>query len=177
MKIHSESIIPHGREAVFQTYRDRLPEVATYLPDVESITVHAREDLKSQTILHNVWVSNTDIPKAAQGLLKPEHLRWDDHAVWTHDAHQVAWRIETRMFADAFRCNGTNTFHADGPNQTRVVVAGHLEIDLSNMPGVPRFVARRLAPQVEAFIVKMIAPNLEQVNVAVGRYISDGDTP
>jgi len=175
MKIHSESIIPHARDAVFETYRDRLPDVAAFLPDVESITVLHRTEEDGRTVLHNEWVSNTDIPKTAQGFLKPEHLRWDDHAVWTHNAYQVAWRIETRVFSDTFRCQGTNTFLADGPAKTRVVVEGELDIDLSSMPGVPRFIARRLAPQVEAFIVKMIAPNLQQVNEAVGHYISEGD--
>lgn len=176
MKIHSESLIPHARDAVYETYRDRLPEVATFLPDVESITVMSRSDEEGRTVLHNVWFSNTDIPKAAQGFLKPEHLQWDDHAIWTHSAYQVAWRIETRVFSESFQCQGTNTFHAEGDGTTRVVVAGDLHIDLSNMPGVPRFIAKRLAPQVEAFIVKMIAPNLKQVNEAVGRYISEGQS-
>ena len=176
MKIHSESIIPHGRDAVYQTYRDRLSEVAAFLPDVESITVKDRKDDDGRTVLHNVWVSNTDIPKTAQSFLRPEHLKWDDYAIWTHDAYSVAWRIETRVFADTFRCEGTNTFYAEGDSETRVVVSGDLHIDLSSMPGVPRFLAKRLAPQVEGFIVKMIAPNLQQVNEAVGHYISEERT-
>jgi len=171
MKIHSESIIPHPREAVFSTYRDCLPEVASFLPDIESITVLQREDGEGITTLHNLWVSNADIPSAAQRFLSPEHLQWDDYAQWDHAGFKVTWRLETRVFSEAFSCEGTNTFLEDGAGQTRVVVSGNLALDLSNMPGVPKFIARRLAPQVEAFIVKMITPNLEQVNVAVGMHI------
>ena len=36
---------------------------------------------------------------------------------------------------------------------------------------VPRFLAGTLAPQVEKFVVVLVRPNLEQMNVSLGRYL------
>ena len=173
MKIRSESTVAHPRVAVFEAYRDHLSEVAAFLPDIEAITVLAREVVGRQTRLHNEWVSNAEIPQVARSFLKPENLRWDDHALWNPSDFVVVWRLETRVFREAFFCEGSNRFLEDGPDATRVVVEGDLKLDLRELPGLPSFVAKRLAPQIEAFIVKMITPNLEEVNRAVGRYLEN----
>ena len=130
-----------------------------------------RQEEGEQTRLHNEWVSNAEIPKVARSFLQPEHLRWDDHALWDPSLFQVNWKLETRVFSEAFFCEGSNRFLEEGPSTTRVIVEGDLTLDLRDLPGVPSFVAKRLAPQVEGFIVKMITPNLEEVNRAVGRYL------
>lgn len=171
MKIRSESTIQHPRTAVFEAYRDHLSEIAAFLPDIEDIHVLNRTEVESHTHLHNEWISNADIPAVARSFLQPEHLRWDDHAVWNPTEFVVEWRLETRVFQEAFSCHGSNRFLEEGPSSTRVVVEGDLTLDLRELPGVPSFVAKRLAPQVEGFIVKMITPNLEEVNRAVGRYL------
>ena len=51
------------------------------------------------------------------------------------------------------------------------MLQGQLHIDLRDIRGVPSFVAKRLAPRLESFIVGMIAPNLEQVNRSIERFL------
>ena len=79
--------------------------------------------------------------------------------------------IKTRVFTDSVTCSGRNTFIEDGPNSTKVQLQGSLTISVKAIPGVPSFVAKRMAPQIEAFIVKLITPNLEQVNRSIGAYL------
>lgn len=172
MEICSESRIRYPREQVYLAYRDRLPEIAQYIPDIEQITVLLREPTSDGIRLHNEWAASREIPAYVQSIVKPEHLRWDDFAEWHDDEHYVAWRLATRAFTDAVQCTGRNTFLEDGGG-TVVRLTGDLQLDLRDIPGVPRFLATRLAPQVERFIVSLITPNLERVNASIERFLDD----
>ncbi len=176
MEIRSESRIAHPRHAVYRAYRDRLPEIAAYIPDIRKILVHSREEGDGTLVLHNEWLADTEIPKVAKSFIGPEQLRWDDFATWDDGAHHVDWRIRTKVFPDSVHCTGRNSFIEDGPDACIVRLAGILRIELKQIPGVPRFLARRITPQVESFIVKMITPNLEQVNRSIGRYLDESGT-
>lgn len=171
MKFRSESTIHHPREVVFAAYRDRLSSVVPYLEDIKAVNVLSRSEAGTSVTLHNEWVSDRDVPKVAAGIIKPEHLKWDDYATWDAATHKCAFEIKTRMFTDNVKCVGGNQFLDDGKGGTRVVLEGQFDVSLKDIPGVPRFLAGTIAPQVEKFIVALIQPNLEKVNVAVGRFL------
>jgi hypothetical protein len=170
MEIRSESRIAYPRDQVYRAYRDRLPEIAKYIPDIREIVVRSREETPRGPRLHNEWIADREVPSFAQAILKPEHLRWDDLAEWHDDERYVAWTLKTRAFTDAVRCSGRNTFLEDGGG-TRVLLTGDLTIDLKEIPGVPSFLAKRIAPQVEKFIVSLVTPNLERVNASIERFL------
>ena len=75
------------------------------------------------------------------------------------------------MFTDAVRCEGTNTLVRVDDQHTDVVLDGQLDIDLKEIPGVPRLMAGRMRPQVERFIISLITPNLKETNAAMGRML------
>jgi hypothetical protein len=160
MKINSESKIHHPIDLVYRCYRDHLPEVAPYTEDVKEIIVKSREELPNGPKVHNVWVADRELPKMAQGIIKPEMMHVD-------------WRINFPTFPNQVQCSGRNTFIADGPDTTRVLLTGELVINLKNIPGVPRLLAGRIAPKVESFIVMLITPNLEKVNHSLERYLDE----
>lgn len=172
MRIHSESVIGHPVAAVFNAYRDRLPEVAAYLDDIRSITVESREEGPDSVRLHNVWSSDKEVPAVAKKFIKPEALQWDDHAQWFTAETRCEWRIETRAFKDAFRCAGQTRLVAEGEH-TRVVLEGELSVDVAKVGGIPRFLARTVGPQVEKFIVALVKPNLERTNDAIAAFLDD----
>lgn len=173
MQIHSESRIHHPLEVVYACYRDRLPQIAPYTPDIREIIVESREELGGGPKIHNVWVADREIPKVAQGVIKPEMLRWDDFALWNDEGRYVDWRLHIPAFPDAVRCEGRNAFYADGSGATRVVLTGDLTINVKNVPGVPRLLAGRIAPKLESFIVKLITPNLEKVNHSLEQFLDE----
>jgi nitrogen fixation protein len=172
MKIHSVSMIHHPREAVFQAYRDRLSEIAAYIPDVREIAVQTRKEDGGIIELHNVWKAQREVPTALKMVLKPENLEWDDYARWDEAAFICDWEIKTRVFREKVSCKGRNTFTVEG-GKTKVLLSGDLDIDMAKVPGVPRLLARKLGPQVEKFIVSLITPNLEQVNKSLERFLDD----
>lgn len=172
MKIHSVSMIHHPRELVYSAYRDRLAEIAAYIPDVREISVQSREESDGVVSLHNVWKAQREVPTALKVVLKPEALEWDDYATWDQDSFVCEWEIKTRVFREKVSCRGRNTFTVEG-GRTKVHLTGDLVIDMASVPGVPRILARRLGPQVEKFIVSLITPNLEQVNKSLERFLDD----
>ena len=176
MKINSESRIHHPLSEVYGVYRDRLPEIATYIPDIREIQVLSRTPGQDGPVIHNLWIADREPPKMLQGIVKREMLRWNDYANWNDAEHYVAWRIEIPAFRDQVTCSGRNSFYAAGPSSTRVVLSGDLEIRLSGVPGVPGFMARRLTPKVEEFIVRLVTPNLARVNQSLQRFMDDAQS-
>jgi hypothetical protein len=172
MKIHSVSLVRHPRAAVFRAYRDRLSEIADYIPDVREIRVQRREESGTVVKLHNVWVAQRDVPTALKVVLKPENLMWDDYATWDETTMVCDWELKTRVFREMVSCRGRNTFTEQG-GATSVLLSGDLDIDIAQLPGVPGFVARRLGPEVEKFIVSLITPNLERVNQSLEKFLDD----
>jgi hypothetical protein len=172
MKIHSESRIRFPLAQVYATYRDRLPEIASYMPDIREIEVVRREARDKGPFLLNIWKAENRIPSVAQKVVKPEMLQWEDHADWDDANTHVDWRLVIPAFQDQVKCSGRNAFFADGDG-TRVVLSGELEIDIKRIPGVPRLLAGRLKPQIEQFIIKLVQPNLEKVNGSLERFMAD----
>lgn len=173
MQIHSESRIHHPLELVYQSYRDRLPEIAPYTPDIREIVVHSREERPEGPKLHNIWVADREIPAIANGLIKEDMLRWDDFASWNDAERHVDWVLRIPAFPDQVQCSGRNAFFDDGAGGTRVVLSGDLSISLKKIPGVPRLLAGRIAPKIEEFIVKLVTPNLEKVNSSLERFLDE----
>ena len=103
-------------------------------------------------------------------LNKTWEVKKDDFAEWNDAESHVDWTIKTKAFTEAVTCNGRNEILADG-DATVVRLTGELNIALKGIPGVPSFLAKRLAPQVEKFIVSLITPNLEKVNQSIERFL------
>lgn len=173
MEIRSESRVNHPRDVVYAAYRDRLPEVVVYIPDIREIVMRSRQDDGPISKIHNEWISDKDIPSFAAKFLPKDVLRWDDYATWDQTLFACDWRIKTRAFTEAVTCGGRNLFVEDGPNATRVILAGNLTINLREIAGVPSFLAGTIAPQVEKFIISLITPNLEKVNQSLGKFLDE----
>lgn len=174
MQINSSSVIPHPRERVFRAYRDEMSAVVPYMLNIERINVIKREMIEGGQKLHNEWIGKGEIPRVVQGIVKPEMIRWDDHAVWNDAAWACDWELKLRVFKDAFSCKGRTRFVEETPGTTRVILAGNLDINVREVPGVPRMFAGTVGPAVEKFIVAMISPNLEQVNNSLAKYLNSG---
>ena len=177
MELKADAQIPFPRALVYETYRDRLPELVPYLPDIASIEVESREDQvdgqPGKSRLVNRWrAKGDDVPKVAQAVIKPEMLAWLDHAVWNAEAWSCDWRIETQMFTDNVRCHGHNVYE-EREGITTLRIRGELDVSLSGVPGVPKFLASRVAPHVEKYIVRLLTPNLLAVASGLEKFLKD----
>jgi len=176
MEIKADSRIPFPRQVVFESYRDELPLLVPYLPNITSIVVLKREEeAPGVTRLLNLWKAKGDVPKVAQAVIKPEMLEWNDHAKWDQNEWTCEWRVELKLFTDAVKCGGKNRFVVDGEN-TKLEIRGNLEVDLKKIPGVPKFLAGTIAPVVEKFIVTLLTPNLTSVSDGLEKYLRQKKT-
>jgi len=173
MRIHSESLIRHPQPSVYEAYRDRLPEIAAYIPDVKEIRVESREDGPDAAIIHNVWIADREVPVFARAFITPDMLKWDDYAEWRDAESRVYWKLRLRVFTESVTCGGTNTFSRVDENSTKVCLEGDLDIDVKKIPGVPRLLAGGVKPKVEKFIVSLITPNLKQVNESLQQFLDE----
>jgi hypothetical protein len=172
MKLEADSRISFPRALVYSTYRDRLPQLVPHLPDIKEIVVKNREEVgPGITKLLNLWIGKAEVPKVAQSIIKPDMVQWLDHATWNENEWSVEWRVETKMFTDNIRCSGKNRFVEEN-GATKLELRGELEIDLKGVPGVPRFLAGTIAPQVEKFVIALLKPNLMSVAGGIQSFLT-----
>ena len=171
-RLNVEDTVDFPREKVFETFRDNLVDLLEYLPDIKDIEVQDREEVDEDTIkVVNLWkAKEEDVPTMARKFIKPEMLQWTDYATWRKDEWVCDWEMEVGFLKDAITCKGQNRYiEEDGA--TKIQIDGDLEVDATQIPGVPRLVASKVGSAVENFVVKLIEPNLTDVNRGLERYL------
>ncbi|MEQ1567893.1 MAG: hypothetical protein ABMA64_19800 [Myxococcota bacterium] len=173
MKFSLVDEIPHPREVVFSTHRDKLQELVPYLPNVKQVVTESRVVEGAVVKLLNVWHGTSDdVPGPFKSLIKPETLSWIDRATWDGDRWRCDWEITLSALPEAVTAKGTSTFLAEG-SETVIQMNGEFVIHPERVPGVPAFVAKAAAPALERFVVGLLQPNLRRSNQAVQQYIDD----
>jgi hypothetical protein len=170
MRIDVSTEIPFPREQVFKVYRDKLPDLLPYLPNVRGINVVTRTEEGAVVKLLNRWKGGGDIPSAVRKFLSEDLLEWDDHAEWNQTEWTCAWKTVVPAFKDAVESSGKNRFEAVG-EKTRLTIAGDLKVDAAKVKGVPRLLAGGISPVIEAFLVNAIKPNLIATAKGVEKYL------
>lgn len=79
-------------DRVAAAIRDRLPEIAPDLEDVQDIrTVSRIERPDGGIALVNEWRVNPKLPAAVDAHITPDMLGWLDHADWSADLTLCRW--------------------------------------------------------------------------------------
>jgi hypothetical protein len=173
MKFTIDDEIAFPIDEVFPAYRDKLHEMLDYMDNVERIEVKSREVDGDVVNLLNHWYGvSSDIPSALRPVLKPDMLSWLDKAKWDEGKHRVDWDITLPALPDAIVARGFTLYKEDG-DVTVVQISGEFLIHPDKIPGVPTFVAKRLAPTLEKFVIGLLQPNLKKSNKAVEEYLQD----
>jgi hypothetical protein len=173
MEIHADAHIPFPRDVVFKAYRDDIPKLLAYLPNVRNIDVKSRKDDGERTETVLVWHGGGEIPSAFRAFLSEAMLAWTDYASWDAAALRCEWRSETHALTEAVNSRGNNVFLEDGPGKTIVQTRGVFEIDPKKIRGVPGFLASKIGKGVEEFLGGKIEPNLIETAKGVTQYLRD----
>ena len=170
MKINVSEPLPLSVDEVFHLLRDDMPSLVPFLFDIERIQVTDRREEDERVHIVNLWFGDmSKVPGAIRKFVKQDLFSWKDHATWTTSTTAATWRLEPRVGAKAFECSGTTRIHAEG-EQTMLSMDIDLLIHPENVPGVPKFLARKFRPQIEAAIEKQITPNMKHLAVSIRRY-------
>jgi Protein of unknown function (DUF2505) len=170
MEIKTDVTLSFPLARVFATQRDRLVDLAEFLPNIRAIKQLRRDESPGEVRLVNEWTGGGEIPSAARAVVRESMLRWTDHATWTEADHRCTWTTDVHAFPGAVRSSGYNQF-VETPSGTRIEFRGTLTCDASKVPGVPRLLARTLNGTLEKLFVSRIADNLAQVGHGVGKLL------
>jgi hypothetical protein len=170
MLISTDVRIPFPLRAVFETYRDRLLDVAPYMSNVRSVELASRQHINDRLHCIYHWKGNSDIPRALRSFIGEDMLAWTEYNAWDPEDHLLVWQIETHAFTEAVQCSGYNHFLAEG-DHTIIQSRGEMTIDAERIEGVPSFIAATIAKTVEGFLAKKIEPNLLDLGNGIRQYL------
>ena len=172
MEVRCDAMLAFPRALVWTAYRDKLPELVPYLPNIRGIDIIKREEEPGIVRFENIWHGGGDIPALARTFLSESMLSWTDLATWREAEYATEWRVETHSFREAVRSQGTNRYF-ETAGGTRLEIRGDLAIDGTRLKGVPRLLAGKVARAVEEFMVTQVAKNLLDVSKGVERYLKE----
>jgi hypothetical protein len=172
MDIKTDVTLPFPCERVFTTYRDRLPDLLQFLPNIRGLVIKKREDRDGgEVYLVNEWQGGGEIPSVARSFLSESMLAWTDHATWKQKDNRCEWRTEVHAFPGALLSSGYNRFVELPGGHTRIEFRGTLTCDASKVPGVPKLLARSVNGTVEKLFVGKIGENLAEVGRGIGKLL------
>jgi hypothetical protein len=177
MHFDNETRVSHPASDVLETMVERMEDIVPFLETVDAIETLEREELPDGRIkIVRKWQgSESSAPPALAAFVTPEMLAWIDTAIWTPSEFLVDWTIATSM-SKLYECGGRNRFGPDPDDPegaTLMRISGELTVYPDKLPGVPGFLARRLAPQIEKFVVNLLKPNLMDVAKGLQGYLDD----
>ncbi len=173
MKIEANEQLTHPAQLVFETVRDKQPELAAMMPNVERIEVLEQRREGSVVHLYNRWQgSKRDVPAVIRPFVSHNTTAWFDSAAWDDETLSCAWEITSIVGRHLFACTGNTTIR---PREggCSFELSGELKVNPNNVPGVPRFLGRKLQGPLERFIVNAVSPNITSVATAVQRYLDE----
>jgi hypothetical protein len=168
-------VVAHPLKLVWETIRDRLPELGLLLDDIENITVvDRREEADGSVFLVNIWKANPQIPSMLSSFLNPSMLVWTDRAEWKSRLHECRWRIEPHFLPDGIDCNGVTRYEpAMGDRGTRITFAGELDINGHKLKGVPSFLESTVEKGLESFLTSLIPKNFRKLTQAATTLLNE----
>lgn len=172
MRLERTDLIEAGAENAFLLLRDRLPELARYLPNVSRIEVESREENGDTVKLVSRWFAKAEIPEVAKKFIKPEYLSWRDFATWKKSDLSVDYHLESVVAKSLFEIKGRNVLAPKG-DKSELHVTCDVEIYPEKLPGLPRFMAAMAKKPVEAFIKQMLSPNLTSFSSGLNAYYAE----
>ena len=170
MKIAVVTSIPFPADRAMRAMRDRLTDMAAFMPNIDRITVEAKsEPAPGEVKLVNRWqAAATEVPAVARPFVKPEQMYWMDHAHWIEAGTMCHWRLEMAFMTDRIKCAGTTAFVPKGAS-CDMKIDGNLELDLKGM--VPGLMLGKVTSAVEVFVTKMLEPNFQKTADALTRFL------
>jgi hypothetical protein len=175
VEINVVSEIPFPIADVFKAMRDHMPELAKYMPNVDTINVESREDVGDGCVkLVNRWnAAATEIPAVARPFVNQSDVYWLDHAEWNEKSNACNWRLEMGFMGDRIECIGSTSYHVVSAESTEMRIIGTLKLDLKGL--VPRLLLGKATSAVEKFVGKLVQPNFQKTSNALTAYLNTQD--
>ena len=177
MRFEVRETTKYPREVVFATHRDRLEDIARYLPDVEKIDLRGRSrhagGREQQT---HLWTgSPSALPLLFRPFVPPNLLVWQQVTTWDPSTWTATWAIEVPGLGQAIVANGTNVY-VDHGGSCRIDLDGDFAFHPERVPQLAA-IPSSMAPMIEKVVVGLIVPMIERTGSAVAKYLDEHPLP
>jgi len=159
---------------VYTLVRDNLDKLVPYLPNVDKIEVKKHAPKGDETVeVINYWYGKVDMPGMLKKFLSPEIFSWKDVAAWDNSEKAVEYRLESFLANDLFDAKGKNFFIDNGDGTTDLKITCTVKIYPEKVPGIPRLLAKKVTPMIEALMEKLLGPNLTSLGKGLQKYFEE----
>ena len=168
-KVEKKINLAAPRSKVWKTYRDELVNIGQSMPAVESIEVLNRTEKDNIVKLENRWNISGNIPKTIKNIIPKNLLTYKDIALWDQTKMICFFEEEPSDGSGIYNCKGQNIFEEDNTG-TILTIKLELTIYPDKIPGIPTFLISPLISNIEKFVSKEVAKNLEATAKLVVEY-------
>lgn len=161
-------IVKHPIDRVWETIKERMPELAEKLPDIKEVVVKSsRESDGGKVDLITFWKADIKIPSMLHSIVDPSTLSWTDEAYWLPRQRECHWKIQTHFLEGRVECSGLTTYEpAMGGKGTKIVFSGSLDISTAGL-SVPKLADKKMADTIEPLVGSMLIRNFRKVTEAI----------
>ena len=172
MDFKSLSIIKQPQDKVWQTMRDHLIDVARHVDDIDSITLHSRQEMAPDAVeIVNIWKANPPIPDSVARYIDSKMLMWTDTAHWDSKTGQCSWTIQSHYFKDKMHCQGQTIYEpALGGRGCRITFQGDIQWE-KGLPLSLGLMDDLVSKALESIIGKVIPNNFRKLTGHLEKYI------
>lgn len=174
MQVEYTDTINAPLEEVYKLVKYDLQKIVKYLPNIEEIQVLEQKKVKNKDFILNQWTAEAKVPSLAKKFINKELFSWKDCAYWDDSKFQVKYEIEPFFAKGIYEAKGCNSFKADG-DKTELTLRCDVEIYPDKIPGIPKFIAKKIHPIIETMIENMLAPNVTSLSKGIKDYLKDKD--
>jgi len=156
---------------IWTAIRDRTPELAKMLDDVDEVVVLERKQLPGGSVrLVNEWRATHRLLSSLKSVLGSDSVVWLDHADWSESDWQCRWRVEPQFLAGRVRCEGTTSYEpAMGGRGSKITFQGQLELDYRSRGGAASLIPSGAAQIIESIVTVLIPKNFRKIVEAADR--------
>lgn len=169
-KLSREILLVAPRKKVWETYRDRLPEIVKSMKSIDEIQEIKRIKENEGFRIKNKWKIASSFPKSVQKIAPANLLTFYDTSFWDESSWTCSFVENPVIENGVFKCTGKNVFDVLG-SKTRLTISFDLIIYPEKIPLVPRILRKGIASKLEALISDELIKNLTSTAKYVEEFI------
>lgn len=162
MLIQHQADIPFPIADVYDAFLLRMEELPPWLPGIQRIDVTRFEKPSAHVaqVDYKWHVQNAIVPPLIRPFLRDnmDHIR--STTTWCAQRRVVEFEFFHDDYREWFDCHGTFTLVETGQDRMRIDIHALLQPYPERVPGLPRWLARKGMPLIEAVIGNIIRPSL-----------------
>jgi len=175
MHLENKEIVKQKPDAVYRKVKDEARDLVPYIPFIYKIEpVSRREGSDGKTLLVNHWYADVDVPKFLKVVYRPELLQWRDHTVWDDGGMRAEFELECVYDPKLYELTGSLAFNPAKGGNTQLHLSLDLNVNYDRLPGVPKFLGRRIKNYIDDLLRYKVPPNLNLLATALNKYLEAG---